>query len=62
LQLIGIKLLRAAAEAGALQLAQEVTQSIILLNRVIARGDRRVALGQHAEYQRAQPKVRRKAR
>ena len=54
LQLVGIETLRAAAETGALQLAQEVTQPVTLLDRMIARRDSRIALGQHVANQRAQ--------
>jgi hypothetical protein len=47
LQLIGIKPLRAAPEAGALQLTKQVTQPLDLFNGTIALGDRSVALGAH---------------
>ena len=44
-QLLRIELLRAATELCALQLAQQMPQPIVLRQRLVARRDRRVALG-----------------
>ena len=54
LQLVGIEPLRAAPEAGALQLTQEMAQPVVLLHRLIARRDRGIALRQYGSNQRAQ--------
>ena len=43
-QLLGIELLRAATEPRTLQLAQQMPQPIVLRQRLVALGDRRVAL------------------
>ena len=53
-QLLGIELLRAPAELRALQLAQEMTQAIILRQRLVALGDRGVTLGTRRRKQRMQ--------
>jgi hypothetical protein len=45
LQLLGIKPLRAAPEVGALQLAKQVAQPIVLRNGAIALRNRSIALG-----------------
>jgi hypothetical protein len=52
--LFWIELLRAAAELCALKLAQEVTQPIILRQRLIALGNRRVTLRARRRNQRLQ--------
>ena len=54
LQLFGIKLLRAPAEVGALQLTQQVPQTIHLRQRLIALGDRGVPLRPCGSDQRLQ--------
>ena len=51
LQLVGIELLGAAAEAGAPQLLQQMAQLPVLLDRPVALGDDGVALGQGAADQ-----------
>ena len=53
-QLIGIELLRAAAELRALQLAQQMPQAIILRQRLVALGNRGVALRPRRRKQRLQ--------
>jgi hypothetical protein len=53
-QLLGIELLRAPAELRTLQLAQEMPQAIDLRQRLVALGNRRVALGARRRDQRLQ--------
>ena len=53
-QLLGIELLRTAAELRALQLAQKMPQPIHLRQRLVALGDRRVALRARRRKQRLQ--------
>jgi len=53
-ELLGIELLRAAAELRALQLAQQMPQPVILRQRPVALGDRGVTLGPPRRQQRLQ--------
>ncbi len=53
-ELLGIELLRAAAELRALQLAQQMPQPVILRQRPVALGDRGVTLGPRRRQQRLQ--------
>jgi hypothetical protein len=54
LQLVRVESFRAPAELHALQLAQQVPQSIVLLGQQIALGQRGIALGKHAAQQTVQ--------
>ena len=54
LQLVRVEFFRAPAELHALQLAQQVPQSIVLLGQQITLGQHRVALGKDAAQQTAQ--------
>ena len=53
-QLLGIELLRTAAELRTLQLAQQMAQAVVLRQRLVALGDRGVALGARRREQRLQ--------
>ena len=62
-QLLGVKLLRTPAKLRTLQLAQKVSQSVNLRTRLVALGDRSVALRAYRCHQRMQRfDVRRKLR
>ena len=51
LQLVGVEFFGAPAELHPLQLAQQLTQPIVLLGQHVALSPRRVALGGHATQQ-----------
>jgi hypothetical protein len=53
-ELLGIELLRPAAELRALQLAQQMPQAVILRQRLVALGNRGVALGPRRREERLQ--------
>ena len=53
-QLLGIELLRTAAELRALQLAQQMPQAVVLRQRLVALGDRGVTLRARRREQRMQ--------